>query len=924
MDLLADLGRTLGFSFAAGVNLYATVALVGLASRFGWVDLPPQYKAFDSDLIIYTAIALYVIEFVADKIPWVDSLWDTVHTFIRPVGGAVIAVAALGEASPTMTAFAALLGGLVAGSSHVTKAGTRVLANTSPEPFSNWALSLGEDAFVLGLGYLTLKYPLVALGVAVILLFLIFLFAATIVRLFRRAFGRRPRTAPGTAVLLVIAVIALGAQQPLLAGQTGSGQAGQKPPPTDPAQRPADAPQQPPVFRAGANFVRVDAYPTRDGKPVEDLTAAEFEIYEDGVLQKIETFERVKIQAGGAAITRVEPRSVEESRQMAADPRARLFVLFLDTHHVSLGGSMQIRMPLMNLFQKIVAQDDLVAVMTPEMSAGDLMFTRRTDQLQDMLSRDAFWGQRDGLILDDPVEKQYEMCYPPEAGTHRVRSEIAEEMVARRREVRSLDALEDLIVHLEGIREERKAILLVSEGYLLFRPNRALAELGGFQKPGIYVGPDGRIDTRDRRAVTGMDRGACDSDRVMLANVDNDRRFRDLVNIANRANSTFYPIEPRGLVAFDTNIGPNPPPPPSVDYAMLRSRHDALKTLAYNTDGLPIMDSNDIEGGLKRVVDDLSSYYLIGYSSTNAKLDGRYREIKVRVTRPGVDVRARRGYQAPTEEEVAARAAAPAARAPEVDAVTEAIARTVSSLEALRPGAVFRFHVSQGWWTPAGGQVPGKPPGAEPALWVFGEVDVRRQGADDWSKGGEAQVAILGKENEEVVAYTVPVEADGRFQTRFPRSVDDVWLDPGSYGVRVRVKAAGSGLPSQDTSRFELPAPPGNGRFVMGSPIYLRWGPSTGRRDQVTADLRYRRTDRIAVELSLSAAPDAVTAELLDRNGQPLSIGTTASALVRDDAHWARAEAVLAPLAAGDYVLRITAKKGSDQVQMLAAFRVVN
>jgi hypothetical protein len=170
MDILAELGRVLGFSFAAGINLYATVAMLGLASRFGWVALPPQYRAFDSDLIIYTALALYVIEFLADKIPWVDSIWDAVHTFIRPVGGAVIAVIALGPATPTLMALAALLGGLVAGSTHVTKAGTRVIANTSPEPFSNWALSLGEDTLVVAIAYLALSHPLVALGVTVALL----------------------------------------------------------------------------------------------------------------------------------------------------------------------------------------------------------------------------------------------------------------------------------------------------------------------------------------------------------------------------------------------------------------------------------------------------------------------------------------------------------------------------------------------------------------------------------------------------------------------------------------------------------------------------------------------------------------------------------------------------------------------------------
>lgn len=190
VDVLATLGRTLGFSFAAGINLYATVAILGLASRYGWVSLPAQYQVFDNSWIIGGALALYVVEFFADKIPWLDSVWDTLHTAIRPLGGAFIAVTTLGEASPTAQTLAALLGGTVAASSHFTKAGTRVVANSSPEPFSNWLLSLGEDAFVVGLGYLALQHPLVALGVSLTALTVIAIFAAVIVRAVRRRFSR--------------------------------------------------------------------------------------------------------------------------------------------------------------------------------------------------------------------------------------------------------------------------------------------------------------------------------------------------------------------------------------------------------------------------------------------------------------------------------------------------------------------------------------------------------------------------------------------------------------------------------------------------------------------------------------------------------------------------------------------------------------
>jgi hypothetical protein len=192
VELLATLGRTLGFSFAAGINLYATVAILGLATRYGWVSLPDQFAVFDNDLVIGVALVLYVVEFIADKVPWVDSLWDAVHTVIRPVGGALIAVASLGEASPTVEGLVALLGGTLAAGTHFTKAGTRAAVNTSPEPFSNWFLSFTEDLFVLGLAALALKYPVAAAFVVIVGTILMLIFLTWIVRAARRVWSRRP------------------------------------------------------------------------------------------------------------------------------------------------------------------------------------------------------------------------------------------------------------------------------------------------------------------------------------------------------------------------------------------------------------------------------------------------------------------------------------------------------------------------------------------------------------------------------------------------------------------------------------------------------------------------------------------------------------------------------------------------------------
>jgi VWFA-related protein len=557
------------------------------------------------------------------------------------------------------------------------------------------------------------------------------------------------------------------------------------------------------------------------------------------------------------------------------------------------------------------------------MSALDIQFTRRTDllaaRLQSQLLPDL--GYRDRLSSLDQTEENYRYCYPP-TGYERSISAIARDMIDRRREKMTLDAVEDLIIHLDGLREERKAILLVSEGWLLYRENRALAEIARPQIPGIGTGPTGQIGTSDRNNPYGARQSECDRDRLMLANLDNDRRFRDLLDQANRANASFYTIDPAGLRVFDADVGPEPAPPLEVDSAMLRQRIDTLRVAAENTDGVAVVNSNDIDGGLKRVVADLTSYYLFGYSSTNTKLDGRFRSIKVRVKRPGVDVRARRGYRAPTEAEVAARASV--AAAPIISEDEAALNRAVTSLEAVRANAPFRLQVSPGWWTPPGPALPGKAPGAEPALWIYGEIETKRPGGDDWSQGGQAEVSILSDKGDTVTTYRVPIAAGAStFVTRFPRSEEDVWLDPGSYAVRVRVKPSTGGLSTLDTARFDVPKTPAAGSFALGLPVYARRGQATGNVEVMTADLRYRRVERIAVEISATLAPDSVTGELLDRKGKPIALPVTASTVQKDAVVWVRGDMPLASLAPGDYVLRLTATKGTEKKQVLAPFRIV-
>ena len=187
------LSHTVPLAFAAGLNVYATIAVIGLSGRFDLVSLPESLRVFENPWVIGVALAMYTIEFIADKVPWFDSVWDAVHTLIRPLGGAFIAMTAIGDASPAATSIAALIGGSTALTTHLTKAGARAAANASPEPFSNWLLSLGEDVVAVSISYAALTHPVLALTIAGALLLLILACASLIVRALRRRLSARPR-----------------------------------------------------------------------------------------------------------------------------------------------------------------------------------------------------------------------------------------------------------------------------------------------------------------------------------------------------------------------------------------------------------------------------------------------------------------------------------------------------------------------------------------------------------------------------------------------------------------------------------------------------------------------------------------------------------------------------------------------------------
>jgi Domain of unknown function (DUF4126) len=173
MNVIQILGLALGAAWTSGINLYATVAVLGLLQHYGLARLPGGLHVLDNWLIIGVALFLYAVEFVADKIPYVDTVWDAVHTFIRVPAGAVIAATAAADISPTVQVLALLLGGGLALSTHGTKATVRAAANTSPEPVTNWTLSIIEDLFTVGAAVLAVLHPVAIL--VVILIFLLIL-----------------------------------------------------------------------------------------------------------------------------------------------------------------------------------------------------------------------------------------------------------------------------------------------------------------------------------------------------------------------------------------------------------------------------------------------------------------------------------------------------------------------------------------------------------------------------------------------------------------------------------------------------------------------------------------------------------------------------------------------------------------------------
>jgi VWFA-related protein len=544
--------------------------------------------------------------------------------------------------------------------------------------------------------------------------------------------------------------------------------------------------------------------------------------------------------------------------------------------------------------------------MTAGMEERDITFRRRTTSIEDMLR--GFWSERDYRLKRSPEEDEISDCFANRG--------IADEMIFRLREVRTLDALEKLVQHLRFVREERKAVIAITQGWRLFTDDPVLRRPieGGILQPvpGVGVVPGtGRLGTTDATTLGVTDRRKCDQQRLSLSLLRNDMRFLEILRQANTGNTSFYPVDPRGLVVFDEDIVPVSPSrgpsrwSPMVDLATdsqrLKDRNDSLRTMADVTDGLAVVQSGDLSAGMQRIVEDLSSYYLLGYYSTR-ELDGKFHRLAVRVKRPGVRVRARAGYLAATRgDEAKARAAATAtAAAKPVDGRAEAVKGSLSALGIYSRERPLRVHVVAGYL-----------PSGRATIWGVAEVPAAT-GQHDWSGGGQADATLIDSSGKTIASEHLTIPAGAR-TLRFALG-SRTTVTPGVYQVQVRAKGTSAPLGAMESVRVSVAAAP-----AVSGAVVSRRSVTTGNQPMATADLRFRRTERIIVEVPTTST-DAGTAQLLNRIGQAMPIPVATA--IREDAdgsRWRTAQVALAPLAAGDYVID---QSGGGETT-LTAFRVL-
>ncbi|MEO8482688.1 MAG: VWA domain-containing protein [Acidobacteriota bacterium] len=693
-----------------------------------------------------------------------------------------------------------------------------------------------------------------------------------------------------------------------------------------PAPSPPAPAQTQPVFRGGVNYVLVDAYPQRNGQIVEGLKADDFQILEDGKPQTVDAFEFVRVDTRQPESAYRDPNTISEMNAAAADPHARVFVVFLDTAHTKVDGSNRIRVPLVKTLNSIIGPADLFGVITQNQEARDLTLQRHVTSVENQLSRYWTWGQSGRLTTDqqDPLEEMLTSCfrlrYPlptpadpnpsPEPwvvadGT--VMRTLDLLLIDRRREDRLLGKLGDLVAHLGSLREARTVLMMITDGWELFSPNRVLEnEPPRDRRLGVSLMPAG-VPVPQARRVTVVDENQeftrCVGELNQLVELDNAKRFRDIIALAQRSNVSVYPVSSAGLQTFDTDVSQRLEPNPKNKIAgaerlqgieQMADRIRNLQTIAENTGGIAIVQNNDLTAGMKRIVDDVSAYYLLGYYSNNPKADGRFRKIDVKMKPQGVTVHARRGYMAAG---TVARGPAPVtpgmaaanATAAPVNAALAALSRARDSAELYVQGTAFGD-----------------------ALVVAVELGSRPMASGDWAKGGTVTVTAASNSGGGDLSGTAAIEPGGR------GALVTIPLTQGAGPWKVTAKLA-SGLASL-SDRVDVPIAPAGS---VSGPVVYRATPSPRSLLTPVASFEFRRNERIHVEWRTIAELDGRTARVLDRNGQPLPLGAAVTERVVDDKRTVAVDVNLAPLAEGDYVIELTTQKGSESATSLVAFRVV-
>ncbi len=670
--------------------------------------------------------------------------------------------------------------------------------------------------------------------------------------------------------------------------------------------------------RTAENLVRVDVYATsEDGHAVTDLAADDFEVREDNVPQALVGVEHVVLGRPAATAAPASPPAPGAARALAPGERARIVVVFLDTYHSDTVAVRAIHPSLAGLLEAALAPDDVIAVMTPEMSARDVTFLRKAGGIATALEPVRQWASQDPTRLRDPDEQRYTLCFPArgetacpdvvgpnQQGPMRAFAPydgVALEMAARRHGQRSVQALAELSRTLRAVNDGRKAIVLLSGGWPLFRENLALARMvrcGPAEQRGS--GDEPRQPARQEGMADVADQTICEADRRRLAELDLQAAFQRMLDGVNTAAASVYPLDTGGA---DRMLRPRPENPDRAPRpaGLLTDSATSLRLLAEQTDGAALASLDKASSGPARLLQDLSSYYLVSYQSTNTKADGAFRRVDVVVKRRGVTARARRGYRAGTAGELERQRTDAALAGQTVAGSLGAVPAALAGLQHLRPTMPVRTRVA---YAPSGaGHV---------RLWAVAEIDSQTSREGAWLGGGTVDAALSGADNR-ALASVEGALAGG--QRTVLLDLGQVELPETSTSLRVRLQPAGEGVALKDT----LALAPIGAAGDPGVPLLFRRGATTGTRYLPTADPQFRRTERLRVDLPRTTPPGTFTAALLDRVGAPLPLPVIRTTRADGAITWATAEVSLAPLAHGDYVMKMTV----DGVDSVTGIRVV-